>query len=291
MTPARTRTTVLTLLVVATVTLTGCSRGGFGTKEQPTAPETAITSYVALGDGFAAAPYVGKAATSNGCLRSEGNYATRVAAALDLRTVTDVSCVGATLTSITKASSAPGRKAKLPAQVDAVDKDTDLVTLSVGIEVNDLLDKLFRICVALPCGTQALPKPLLDRQAVFEVDLTATVRAIQAKAPGAFVVLVGYPQLTPADLTCAALPEMSPDQLAAAQIVLNGLNAHIQTSARQTGSGYVDVQALSADHPLCSADPWVSGKTARPGKSVAFHPLAPEQDAVATAVVQQIRAR
>lgn len=290
MTRNRTRTTGLTLLVVALVALTGCSRGGFGSKE-PAQVSTAITSYVALGDGFAAAPYAGPTATSNGCLRSDGNYASQVATALDVKEVKDVSCLGATLKSITKPSSAPGRKAKLPAQIDAVGKDTRLITLSVGIEVNDLIDKLFRICVALPCGNQVLPKPLLDRQARFEIDLTETVRAVQAKAPNAYVVLVGYPQLAPADVTCAALPDLSADQLTAARLVLNALNSHVQTAARQTGSGYADIQSLSNDHTLCSAEPWVTGKTSRPGKSVAYHPRAAEQAAVADAVVAQIRAR
>ncbi|MCZ4498966.1 MAG: lipolytic enzyme family [Marmoricola sp.] len=284
MTRVRLQAIGLPLLLAALIGLSGCSAGGFGSKE-PTAPDTAITSYVALGDGFAAAPYTGR--TKGACLRSSDNYAAKVAQALAIPTFTDVSCVGATLKSITD----PSKKPAAPAQIDAVGPDTGLITLSVGIENNDLLAKMFRICVALPCGTQALPKPLLDRQAVFEQDLTATVRALQAKAPNAYVVLVGYPQISPADVTCGALPDMSADQLAAAQIVLNALNAHIQTSARQTGSAYTDVQSLSADHTACSADPWVSGKTSEPGKSVAFHPLAAEQDAVAKVVAQQVRGR
>ncbi|MCW2856128.1 MAG: lipolytic enzyme family [Marmoricola sp.] len=274
------------LAAVLAATAAGC--GGFGSV-QPLTVDTALHSYVALGDGFAAGPYAGR--TAGGCLRGADNYPTLVARELKITTFTDVTCTGADTRSLTEPGTVGTNRARLPAQIAAVGHDTALVTVTAGIMDHDLLDEMFRVCLALPCGNAVLPNDLSAQLTAFENNLTAALRAIQDKAPQAFVVVVGYPQLMPLDKTCAKLPRMTLAQFNASNTVLSKLNVTVESAAHQTGSTFVDLSGLTQDHSACSAAPWVSGMTAVAGHSIAYHPLPAEQAAVATAVASAVRTR
>jgi len=290
MTTARLRTASLLGAAALSVVASGCGAGGFASDE-PTRLDTSINSYVALGDGFAAAPYVGKTTAKDGCLRSSGNYPSQVAKALSVNEFTDVTCFGATTKSITQGTKAPGRSTKLAAQIKAVDRDTDLITLGIGIEDRDMLNTLFNVCLQLPCTTRIAPPDLQKQLDTFEANLTAAVRDLQEKAPSAYIVLVGYPQLMPAQDPCAALPALTAAELDGAFIVLENVNNVVRSAAQQTGGIYINAAALSANHDACSDDPWVSDQKTVPGKQKAFHPLAPEQKAIAHEIAVRVRAR
>lgn len=286
------RAQAVSLLVAAASVLlvNGCGAGGFGSDE-PTRLDSSINSYVALGDGFTAAPYVGSTTSKDGCLRSAGNYPAQVAKALSVNEFTDVSCFGASTEALTQSTKAPSSKKKLAAQIDAVDHDTDLITVGIGIEDQDMLDLLFKVCLQFPCVDRV---PAADLQALlntFESTLTAAVRDIQEKAPSAYIVLVGYPQLVPAQDTCAGLPPLSAADLGAAFTVLHKVNGTIRSAAQQTGGIYVDAAGLSANHDVCSNDPWVHDKRTAAGKQKGFHPLAAEQEAVANEIAARVRGR
>ena len=288
MTGLRPRAAGLALLAVLALVLSAC--GGFGSKE-PQTLDTAITSYVALGDGFAAAPYVGRTTSKDGCLRSELSYPERIASALKVTDFKDVACVGATTKAITDSYRPPGAKRSVKAQLDAVTKDTDLVTISVGISNGNLLNDLFRICAEAPCGDQVLAKDVVDTLNKIATDLPATIRAVVAKAPRAYVVVVGYPELLPFENDCKSVPRMSDAQWGYTQLAWQRFTTSVSSAARQAGAAFLDVQRLSAEHAPCSKHPWVNGSTTVKGKKLAYHPLPLEQDAVATAVLDQVRTR
>ena len=280
----------LALLAVLAPLLSACGSGGFGGK-QPESLDTSITRYVALGDGFAAAPYVGRTTDEDGCLRAELNYPQQVATSLGVPDFKDVSCVGATTKAVTGPFRPPGAKKDVAAQLDAVTPDTDLVTISIGIMNSSLLTGMFDICVAQPCGTKVLPKDLVDQLNQLTTDLPATIRAITDKAPQAYVVVVGYPELLPFVRDCKALPKMDDTQWSYANRAWRQFSTTVGSSARQAGAAYVDVRRLSEEHAPCSEHPWVNTDAAVPGKSFAYHPKALEQSAVAEAVVGQVRTR
>lgn len=290
MTGSRTRAAGLALVTALALVLSGCGAGGFGGKP-PANLDTSIKSYVALGDGFAAAPYVGRTTSKDGCLRAELNYPQQVATALGVTDFKDVSCIGATTKAITDSYRPPGAKRDVKAQLDAVTKDTDLVTITIGLSDGDLLNSIFRICTATPCGTEVIAKDVVDRLDQISTDLPATIRAVVAKAPQAYVVVVGYPELVPFDNGCKTLPKMNDDQWSYANLAWDRFTTMVGSAARQAGASFVDVQRLSADHPPCSKHPWVNGATATKGKSVPYHPKPIEQQEVATAVVAQVKTR
>ncbi len=290
MRPPHARAISLLVAAASTVLVSGCGAGGFGTVGS-TRPDTSIDEYVALGDGFTSAPYVGSTTSEDGCLRSSDNYPSQVAQALKVTTLADASCVGATTDALSAKFKPPGSKTSVDAQMSAIDRETDLITISIGIEDRGLLEDMFRICLALPCGTKVAPIPLAENIDKSGDRLTAVVRKIQTRAPNAYIVLVGYPQILPPEEPCDKLPSTSAEQLALANILLARLNRRIQSAALETGSNYVNVQSLSQDHHPCADEPWVQGSQSKRGTSVASHPVALEQKAVADAVVARIENR
>lgn len=288
MTTTRTRAAGLAMVAALTLVLSSC--GGFGSNE-PKTIDTAITSYVALGDGFAAAPYVGRTTAKDGCLRSELNYPTQVATALGVTDFKDVSCVGATTKAITDPFRPAGTKRDVKAQIDAISKDTDLVTIGIGIEDGGLLDSMFRICAALPCTGLVPANKFKDLLPQIAADMTSVIREITARAPQAYVVVVGYPELLPFDNDCKALPKMDDDQWQYTKYVWEQFTTQVGSSARQAGAAYLDVLKLSESHAPCTKQPWVNGSRSVKGKSVAYHPKPLEQQAVAQAIADQVRTR
>lgn len=276
------------LVVAAALALVGC--GGFGEETPAAPPSKAVQSYVALGDGFAAAPYLGDDTSGNGCLRSPGNYPAQVAKALGVTDLKDVSCTLATTSALTGKSSAPGAKAKnIPAQFDAVDASTDLITLGIGVQDNGLLLDMFHICAATPCGDDVLAPEMFEKLDDFAATLTANIRTLQDKAPNARIVVVGYPQIMPATGLCDALPEVTDTQLGYAHRVLQRVNGTLLSSAQQTGATFVDTAQLSVDHHACSDDPWVGSYRTAAGRYQPFRPDANEQAAVASEIVRLVR--
>jgi hypothetical protein len=277
------------LLLALAGLLAGCG-GGFSSA--PATPaDNQITSYVALGDGFTAAPYTGKTVGDDGCLRSDANYPALLARDLHIDDVTDVSCTGATTAAISGKVKPAGAKDTVKPQLDAITEDTDLVTVGLGIEDRDLLHDMFNVCTSVPCGDKAMPQAILTDVSSMSDTLTASVRAIQDRAPNATIVLVGYPTITPQAGECDAMPKLEQLGLDAANLVLQSVNHAIRDTARSNGSSVLDVATISAGHELCSGDPWVSGKKSEKGKSVAYHPLAPEQRAVADGLAAMLRTR
>lgn len=275
--------------LLAGAALTGCGAGGFGS-DAPPEPDLEIRSYVALGDGFVAAPYTGDT-PEDGCLRSAENYPALVAEELDVDDFRDVSCTGASTAAITQSTESGDGAESVPPQIDAVSDDTDLVTIGMGIEDRDLLRNAFKVCTALPCPSEITAQKVLADVGLVADSLVAAVRAVQDKAADAYIVLVGYPRILPAEGTCAALPELDQARLDAANYLFDYLNRQLQSTARQAGADYLDVAELSVDHELCSEDPWVQGRRSRPGNAVAYHPLAAEQRAIAEAIAEQVRTR
>lgn len=285
------RVAVPAVAVLLALVLAACDAGGFSGSKEQTDLRAPIRNYVALGDGFAAAPYVGKTDPARGCLRSENNYPAQVASRLGVQ-VKDVSCTGAITRAVEHAVKAPAGKGQLPAQLDAIDADTDLVTLTIGISDKDLLLRGFYVCMEWPCEKYRVPAQQIgsDANAVGETT-TEIVRAILDKAPDAFVVLVGYPKIPPPEGTCKGLPEMDELQLAGVHALFEQLNTQMQATARETGTTYADLADASEGHDVCSTSSWVRQVDNEHGQKAALLPLAPEQKAAADAVMAALENR
>jgi hypothetical protein len=254
----------------------------------PAVANAAGASYVAMGDSYTAAPGVLPPAAGAFplCFQSAANYPHLVAAALNL-SLTDVSCSGAKTENFTH-SQFPG----LEPQFNALTPTTEVVTVGMGGNDGNLFGTLVRGCTALDFGKPNEGAPCKEH---FEAFVNATREAfkpiqeealaeIHVLAPNAKVLLVGYPDITPAHGYCpTAIPWTTGDL----QWFRNGVqipgNETLREEAENTGAVFVDTFPHSIGHDACQPpgvrwiEPLFGSLT-----GVALHPNATgeEQDAL-----------
>lgn len=207
--------------------------------------------YVALGDSYAAGqgavPY-----TDPTCYVSRRGYPA-IADKLPGLELTNAACSGQVVADVL-----------LDVQT-SVAVGTDLVTVTVGgNDVNTMAilgaclpDPASLTCTGSLAGAQA---KLTDGS--LATALATLVGAIHAKAPGAKVVLTGYPRLFAPDQQFAPVANPLAD-------ILNGLIAGV---AANTGAQYVDVATAFNAHGIGSADPWITFDPTNPADPANFHP-------------------
>ncbi len=265
------------------------------TSESAEEPPT-FTSYAALGDSYTAAPFVPVTDLAEGCLRSNGNYPALLAATLGIADVRDVSCSAAETGDVEAPQQVAGGQGTVAPQLRAVTRGTDLVTVGLGGNDEDLFATLVG-CVggfgpAAP-GSTATPTPGpclgtdVSAPAASIVRTGARVEAVldavTAKAPGAEVVLVGYPRLLGDAGGCRQFPIDASD-VPAAQRLEEALRDTLARAARRADVTFLDTYALSEGHETCADDPWVNGRRTDQSRALAFHPFAEGQQAVADAL-------
>ncbi len=233
--------------------------------EAKTTPPTAAASsiktspYVALGDSYSSGAginpqVVGAPAT---CSRSQLNFAEDIATVTRPASFTDVTCSGAK-TSDFFTSQAAG----VAPQLDAVKKDTRLVTMTIGGNDEDVFVDSFFGCATLgatdPTGNPCEEKygttftDLIENQTY--PNLVRALSAVRAKAPRATVVILGYPQILPAEgsLSCYAVTGIAVGDVPWLVDQAKVANAVVRRAAAETGARYVDTYTPSAGHDACS---------------------------------------
>ena len=247
------------------------------------APPPAGAKYVAMGSSFGAGPGITSQADDppTRCTRSKDNYAHQLARKHGLKLV-DVSCSGATTAHIL------GPWNELKPQLDAVDADTRLVTVTIG--GNDV--RLTASLGANACRTAgaancpALPAPPTAQEwADLETHLTQIAGEVRRRAPAARLVYVDYTTVLPAEGTCPAL-SLTAEQAAADREINRHVVEITARVAKARGSGLVAASAITAGHDACSAEPWANGYP--PAKGAAFHPRLEAHTAIAEALDKQI---
>ena len=262
--------------------LAGCS-GAVSSPADPAPSAPVIRSYVALGDSFTAAPFVPSTAVADGCFRSTGNYPSLLADELDAE-LRDVSCSGAATADVDGRQLTPFGEASVPPQLRAVRAGTDLVTVGIGGNDENLFQTLVQECLAVagqagaPC-TELLGDSYDDVLDEVGTRVTGVLEAVSTKAPDATVVLVGYPRLVDRQRSCPAMPIAKGDLPLVAGLEAR-LNRTFAGAARAADAEYVDMHAVSQGHEICSDDPWVNGRTTDQQRALAFHPFAEGQQAV-----------
>lgn len=217
--------------------------------------------YVAMGSSFAAGAGIGplQPGSPERCSRTVNNYAALTASALHLR-LTDVSCGGATTANVLSSWG------ELPAQIDAVDQATRLVTVTIGgNDVNYVGNLFMASCIEgeivtagafkIPCIKAAAPDEAAYRK--LQAGLTEIAAQVRRRAPGARLVFVQYLSLVPGK-PCAASP-MTPENAAMNREIGRRLAAITAEVAKESGATLLIMDKLSRRHKPCDADPWSNG--------------------------------
>ena len=257
------------------------------------APLPAGAKYVAMGSSFASGPGVTTSADTppTRCQRSADNYAHQLARRRGL-TLVDVSCGGATTKNLL------GPWNELPPQLDAVDADTRLVTVTIGGNdlgyIHGLMAASCR-AVAAQAGTPAkcVPPPQPPTEEAYtqvEAQLREIAAEVRRRAPGARLVFVDYPVVLPAKGSCAAAP-LTDAEADASREIARRLSEATERAAKASGADFLAASKLSQAHDACAKDAWMNGYP-RPGAPVAglfYHPNLAGMTAVADALDKLLR--
>lgn len=227
--------------------------------------------YVALGDSYTAAPLVpNQVGTPIGCARSDHNYPSLVARALGVAAFVDVSCSGAVTADMTAPQSVPlGSNAP---QFGGLRADARLVTVGIGGNDVGLVE------AAVTCAQLGLTAPygtacrshfnaggsdrLVARIAATAPKIAAVLQGIQARAPLARVLLVGYPDVLPRTGNgCWPLVPLSPDDVRYFDSLILRTNRMLAEEAASNGAEFADTYFDSVGHDVCTLPPrrWFEG--------------------------------
>ncbi|WP_344733801.1 SGNH/GDSL hydrolase family protein [Nocardioides fonticola] len=287
------RTAVLATAVTAVLlsALTAC--GG----EESDGPER---TYVALGDSYVAAVGITPLAETT-CSRSTRNYAQQITAALadtpQAVRLDDQSCAGAPISSLTETTLRGA--ASVPAQLDALDDSTDLVTIGMGGNEGGIFSTLVTNCPELrasdptgaPCReaqqTDAGDRLVIAARGVRAAMTTALAR-IHDLAPQARVFVVGYPEVAPARGVCPRRLPLAAGDVAYFHELTGLINDALAAAAKAAGDTFIDAAAATRGHDICSDDPWVNGQDDGPDGSWGYHPRLQEQQVVAGLILEEL---
>jgi lysophospholipase L1-like esterase len=241
------------------------------------------TVLAALGDSYSSGegnPPFDPAA--DGCDRSAQAWPLLAAAELGWR-ATNLACSGAQTTDLVNLFKGQ------PAQTQALAglrPRPDVVTITIG--GNDAgFASVLAACYLKDCASSGiLAAAETNILTALPGRLAGTYRAVEAAAPRAKLVVVGYPRLFPAhqsDVTgCSTwLTDAERRGLNDAANLLNGV---IAVEAWLAGAKYVDVSRTLTGHELCTGDPWLVPLPA----PAAAHPTAKGQQAIADRVADAL---
>ena len=260
---SRSRTARSTLAALA---LAVCVVLAFPTSASATSRQS--VEYDALGDSYAAG--VGGVPPYDACGRSQSAYAVQLDRSRRIDLDDFVACAGAKTTD-------------LGAQLAALDKNTDLVTISIG--GNDIpwistvaacLGGSDQVCAGALAVTRAKTTNVLPGL------LHSVYSQVSASARHAEVVVTGYPRLF-SPRYGAVLGASAAEQKA-----LNDgadlLNKVIAREAAKHGFEFVDVTERFLGHGVNAPDAWILPPT----DAAAFHPNVKGYNAYTAAVIAAI---
>jgi lysophospholipase L1-like esterase len=214
--------------------------------------------YVAMGDSYSAASGVLPPDPSAPfeCLRSTDNFS-HVIAATTGAALTDVTCGAAETGHYFTA-----QYDNVPPQLDALARDTQLVTMTIGGNDSGVFINAVTQCGAAGLSTAGMGSPCKDRYGSSYEDtirtttypsLVKALTAVRAKAPRAKVAILGYPWILPPAVGCFDRMPVAEGDVPYLRGVQATLNDAVARAAAATGATYVDLSVASEGHDACQA--------------------------------------
>jgi lysophospholipase L1-like esterase len=254
-------------------------------------------NYVALGDSYAAGPFIPDPVLPLGCLKSNHNYAHLAAPSIGLP-LRDASCSGAKTTHMTTPQNVDPDGPN-PPQFNSLAADTKVVSVTIGgndIGFSDILES----CVTYnpfsnPCQKKYVVGGVdeISRRIAAAAPLVAgVIQGIHARSPQARVFITNYPAIYP-ETGSGCWPQM-PTSFGDSPYLRSKereLNAMIANQAAANNAGLVNWYQASIGHDACkgSSTRWVEPLI--PGNSAApVHPNASGMQGGANALVASVAA-
>jgi len=276
---------LIVVALILTALVASCSGGR--------ADGNAERRYVSIGDSYVSGPGIDvQDPQSSSCARSDHNYPHLVAEKLKRTSLLDVSCGGATTNSVKDGRAATDGGVIRP-QLDALTRDTDLVTVGIGGNDAGLISGLFVYCLVETSATDAECTKLTEVYLPTIYDgtrdrVSAILREIKRLSPRARVLLVGYLRIVPDSGDCPLL-RMTETMRANAMKVELSLTSALRQAAKAADVEFVDVRGISQGHDVCAGkNACVNGTANVPGDGFLLHPNKAGMRAVTARVLQVI---
>lgn len=241
--------------------------------------------YAALGSSFAAGPGIDN--QLGGCGRSDNNYSHLVAEALDLD-LTLSACNGATIDHV-----ADTRQGDNPLQIDAVSRDTKLITVTMGGNDIRYTSSTFA-CSGTPASERCTAN--LDQAAIsraiegLPAKLERMYDNLKAKAPDATIVLVAYPRVFPEDAVNCSELQLSAEDTRYLADMGEKLEAAFVESTAGGKALLADPYVRARGHGPCSSgERWINGATIA-STGTRYHPTAEAHQEMARLVLEVLGA-
>jgi lysophospholipase L1-like esterase len=208
------------------------------------------TNYVALGDSYSAGVGAGGYDPASGsCSRSPRSYTALWAAGHPGTVFTSVACSGATTDDV------------LAKQLGALNGGTTMVTITIGgndagfvTVVTTCLLGTDSACTFAVNASKAYATTILPAR------LDRTYAAIRSRAPGARVIVLGYPRLFELTSSCG-LFGMDVTKRRALDGAADALAGVIAARAGAASDTFVDVHTGFGGHGICAGQPWINTTT------------------------------
>lgn len=276
------------VLVAASLTLTGCGSTPHRSSPSQTPVGERFQQYVALGDSSAAGPVIRPQQTNQPreCERSAVNFPSLVAHELAVAAFVDETCSGATSTTAVEGDRG------LPAQVSAVTRSTDLVTIGpIGANDIDLVDTALG-CIVPGCATRLGPR-LAHELAGTHTGIRRLIEAVKRRAPTAKIVVIGYGLYLPRG-GCPNVQPISPKDGNFLQGLLDTLNEVLRSEAHRAKVSFLDLATIpgATKHTACApaGTRWLQGLlVGSTDGAIAYHPTSIGMRTFARAVVAAVR--
>lgn len=213
----------------------------------PAATQAAVvpTRYAALGDSYSSGTGAG-AYFDDECLRSHRAYPMLLANALGAEPAF-AACSGATTADL------------LATQLDALDAETDLVTVTIG--GNDIgWAQAVKACIT-PWNDCSGDIEAAEARIRDELPglLDGAYGAIAGRAPNAAVFVLGYPRLFNERDRCDAFGQNSISEQQRMNQAADRLAGVLRNSAEKHGFTYVDVREAFEGHAVCDDVEYLHG--------------------------------
>jgi lysophospholipase L1-like esterase len=220
--------------------------------------------YVALGDSYAAGPFIPNPVLPLGCLKSDHNYPHL--AAPSIGPLRDPSCSGAKTNDMTNPQSVE-IDGPNPPQFNSLEAGTEVVSVTIG--GNDIgFSEIAQSCITFnpfssPCKDKydsGGKDQIAERIAATAPKVAAVLQGIHSRSPKARVYVVNYPAIFP-ETGSGCWPQMpisfsDAPYLRAKQQQLNSMLA---TQAANNGAKLANWYQASIGHDACkgSSTRWV----------------------------------
>lgn len=220
--------------------------------------------YVAMGDSYSAASGVlpPDPVAPPQCARSLLNYPKLIAKRTGAR-LNDVTCGGAETRDYFE-SQHPG----VPPQLEALRRRTELVTMTIGGNDNNVFFGAIVKCGTAGASTAGQGSPCKDQYGrSFHRDiknktypaLRKALRAVHQRAPRAEVAILGYPWILPPTEGCFDKMPVAEGDVPYLRGIQTLLNRVVRRAADETGTRYVGFARVSEGHDACQpiGERWV----------------------------------